>query len=148
MKKVVLNYLVIAAIAVSAAFVSSCGSSLKSTVGNFLYPENLLVGVWEGSYMANMGETGITLTVYKEGANFKATCDFYSLPGKTNAQTGKYLMNVSYDEAKKTYLLKAYEWVVHPSGYVYSDLEGTISGNVFSGTLSSGRNLTFRVVKK
>ena len=147
MKKVVLNYLVIAALIISAAF-TSCGS--MNTIQKFL--ENPLVGVWEGSYLANSGENGLTLNVYKDGANYKATFDFYNLPGKTNTREGKYLMNVTYDEAAKRYFLKGYEWIARPaSNYVFVDLDGTINGNVFSGNVrgsGAGANATFRLVKK
>jgi hypothetical protein len=109
-----------------------------------------LVGVWEGSYGANQGETGLTLTVYEEGSNYKAIFDFYNLPDRTNAQAGKYYMNVSYNKSTKKFELKGYEWIEKPSTYVFVDFEGTISGSVFSGAVSSssGGGTTFRVVRK
>jgi uncharacterized protein (TIGR02145 family) len=110
---------------------------------------NRLVGVWEGSYVASQGETGLTLTVYKEGGNYKAIFDFYNLPGETNAAEGKYYMTVSYDESTKKYYLEGYEWIVQP-GYAFVDLEGTITGDVFSGNVVAWGRIygPFQVVRK
>jgi hypothetical protein len=105
-----------------------------------------LVGVWEGSYIAGQGETGLTLTVFKDGSNYKATFDFYNLPGKTNAAKGSYRMNVSTNGGR--YILKAHEWVDRPSGYSYVDLQGTISGDNFSGNDPGNSSITFKTVRK
>ncbi|MDR2580567.1 MAG: hypothetical protein LBC85_06200 [Fibromonadaceae bacterium] len=101
-----------------------------------------LVGVWEGSYSAGQGETGLTLTVFEEGGNFKATFDFYNLPSKNNAANGKYYMNVSYNTSTKRYSLIGYEWIKRPRNYGFADLEGTLTGNVFSGS-----TYDFRVIR-
>jgi hypothetical protein len=103
-----------------------------------------LVGVWEGSYIAGQGETGLTLTVTKEGSEYKAVFAFYNLPGQTNAREGSFRMNASLSRGK--YTLKAYEWIDRPGSYNYVDLEGTISGDNFSGTGNSG--ITFKTVRK
>ena len=129
------------------AFVAIIGFSMTGCD----IPEDLsldeLVGDWEGSYGPNQGETGLTLKVYKEGNNYKAIFDFYNLPGRTNSLEGSYYMNVSSDQSK--YILKGYEWIIHPSNYIFADLEGTINGNVFSGSItSSAGSGGFRVVKK
>jgi len=143
MKKAVFSTL--AAVVLAVTF-TSCGAA--GVAMNILFPEAQLIGTWEGSYTANQGETGLTLTVYREGSDYKASFDFYNLPGRNNAQRGKYLMNVTYNETTKTYQLRGYEWVNRPGGYTYIDLEGTISGNVFSGRVINSSSWTFRVVKK
>ena len=96
-------------------------------------PLEALVGTYEGSYFPGQGETGLTLTVYNEGGEYKALFDFYSLPGRTNSKSGKYYMNVTYNEETKTYTLTGYEWIEEPSLYIFADLEGTLNGDVFSG---------------
>ena len=96
-------------------------------------PLEALVGTYEGSYFPGQGETGLTLTVYNEGGAYKALFDFYSLPGRTNSKSGKYYMNVTYNEETKTYTLTGYEWIEEPSLYIFADLEGTLNGDVFSG---------------
>lgn len=95
---------------------------------------NKLVGIWEGSYAASQGETGLTLTVYSEKGSFKAIFDFYNLPGRTNSKAGKYYMDVSYDESTGMYTLNGYEWIEHPSSYRFVDLDGIVDNDVFSGS--------------
>jgi len=101
-----------------------------------------LVGTWEGKYGAGQGETGLTLTVYEEGGNYKAIFDFYNLPGRSNAANGKYYMNVSYNTSTRRYSLIGYEWIIRPDSYNFADLEGTLTGDVFSGS-----TYNFRVVR-
>jgi hypothetical protein len=55
-------------------------------------------------------------------------------------------MYVSYNPVAKKYFLKAAGWIERPDGYNSCDLEGTITGNVFSGSICSGYK--FHVVKK
>jgi hypothetical protein len=105
-----------------------------------------LVGLWEGSYSAGQGETGLTLSVYEVGGSFKAIFYFYNLPGQSNAADGKYYMNVSYNTSDGKFFLRGYEWILRPNNYTFADLEGTLAGDVFSGYLS-GSSYNFRVVK-
>ena len=109
--------------------------------------ENDLVGVWKGSYFAGQGETAMILTVYEERGAYMAIWDFYNLPGRSNAGEGKFYLQVSYNRAREKFYLKATEWIERPSNYGMPDLEGTITGNVFSGFLS-GSNNSFRVVRQ
>jgi len=104
-----------------------------------------LVGVYKGSYFANQGETGLTLTVYKESNTYKATFDFYNLPGKSNARNGKYSMDVSYNQSTKKYYLKGTKWINQPGNYYFVDLEGSLAGDVFTGKVIGGS--TYRVVR-
>jgi hypothetical protein len=106
-----------------------------------------LVGVWKGSYVAGQGETALILNIYEEGGKYIAIFDFYNLPGKSNSGEGKYYMNVSYDRAREKFYLKGVTWIERPSNYGFADLEGTITGNVFSGFLTGSSN-TFRVTKQ
>ena len=109
--------------------------------------ENDLVGVWKGSYRAGQGETALILTVYEEDGKYIAIFDFYNLPGKSNSGEGKYYMTVSYNQAREKFYLIATEWIEQPDGYGFANLDGTITGNVFSGFLTGSSN-TFRVVKQ
>jgi hypothetical protein len=97
-----------------------------------------LVGVWEGSYVANQGETGITLTVTKENGVLQAVFEFYNLPGRTNAANGSYYVNITYQSGKYTF--KGYEWIEQPNNYVFLDLEGAVdsTGNTLRGTTIAG----------
>jgi hypothetical protein len=109
--------------------------------------EKDLIGVWKGSYVAGQGETAMLLTVSEENGKYIAVFDFYNLPGKSNAREGKYYMNVSYNKGREKFYLTGFEWIEQPSGYSMADLDGTITGNVFSGFLT-GSNNRFRVVKQ
>lgn len=91
-----------------------------------------LVGVYEGSYFASQGETGLTLTVYEENGGYRALFDFYNLPGRTNAKEGSYTMDVTVTD-QGAFRFDADQWVEKPSGYRLLDLEGTLQGEVLSG---------------
>jgi hypothetical protein len=96
---------------------------------------NDIVGIWEGGYTAYQGTTGLTLSVYNTGNQYEAVFEFYNLPKKENAKNGKYYMSVSYNELTKKYYLTGNEWIEQPSGYIFVDLEGKITKNVFSGSV-------------
>jgi hypothetical protein len=107
-----------------------------------------LVGVWEGSYFAGQGETGLLLTVWEENGRYRATFKFYNLPGRTNALEGSYYMNVTINNSTRKYNLVGYEWIVHPGNYVFVNLEGFVYGDIFFGSGIGGGGLTFRVVRR
>lgn len=93
-----------------------------------------LVGTYKGSYVPTQGETGLTLTVYKENGKYWALFDFYNLPGRSNSLTGNYLMKVSYNTYRDTYVLKGWKWLHHPGNYLYANLDGKLENGVLSGT--------------
>jgi len=106
-------------------------------------PLNDLLGVWEGTYTAGQGQTGLTLIIFQEENNYKAIFEFYSVQGSRNAASGSYYMNVSYDQSTGMYTLTGYEWINQPSGYGFANLEGSLTGDVFSGS-----TFNFKVVRK
>ena len=113
--------------------------------------EKDLVGVWKGSYFAGQGETALILNVYEERGTYRAIFEFYNLPGRSNSREGKFYMQVSYNRTRELFYLKATEWIEYPSNYNVVNLEGTVTGDVFSGFLSgnlSGSNYKFRVVRQ
>ena len=61
-------------------------------------PMDAILGVYEGYYYAQQGQTGVTLTVYQEGSQVKAIYEFYNLPNRTNAKEGSFYMTVSYSD--------------------------------------------------
>ena len=118
-------------------------------------PVNLLdniVGVWDGSYTgANQGETGLTLDIYKEKEKYVAIFHYYNLPGRNNVTEGKYYMDVTYNKETGKYFLKASEWIIHPRNYSSGDLEGSITGNFFTGSLivsNYASGIEFSVVRQ
>lgn len=109
-------------------------TSAKGLIINSKDPmEDELVGTYKGSYMQNAGETGLTLTVYKERGKYKAVFDFYNLPGRDNAKSGKYYMNVAYDPVTKECVFTATEWIDRPSDYILLDLCGKLDDGVITG---------------
>lgn len=90
-----------------------------------------LVGVYEGWYIANQGETALTLIVYKDGEGYHGIFNFYNLPGHDNAEEGSYTMNISQTE--DGFRFDADKWIEKPSTYILLDLEGTLDGDTLSG---------------
>lgn len=91
-----------------------------------------LLGVYTGSYIATQGETGLTLTIYRENGNYRALFDFYNLPDHTNAKEGSYTMEVSQTDEGQ-FRFDADEWIQHPSGYFLLNLQGVLQGKTLSG---------------
>ena len=106
------------------------------TVGsNVFAQENEIAGIWRGSFTdANHGETGLSLIIYTEGNNFKGIFSFYNMPGRNNAGQGSYYVNVSYNPSTRTYAIRGHEWINRPANYNFTDLQGSIRGNIFSGS--------------
>lgn len=104
--------------------------------------DDRILGTYTGSYFESQGETGLTLTVYKEKDKYKATFDFYNLPGRNNAKSGKYYMDVSYDANTEEYIFTATDWIEQPTSYYLVDLKGKLNDNVLSGTSPTRFSLT------
>jgi len=137
------NFLRKACSALFAAAIVSFSMGIASCSKKESHVLEKLVGVWEGSFDFIQGETGVTLTVYKEGEAYKAIFEFYNLPGQTNTEEGKYYMNVSFNEYYEEYFLEGYEWIENPGNdffgsHDFANLVGTINGKVFSGTARFG----------
>jgi hypothetical protein len=147
MKKRLYFGLVLSFVLVFGLSIISC---IASTSKNNSLPE--LVGVWEGSYTANQGETALTLIVWEENGNYRAIFYFNNLPGRTNAEEGSYYMTVTSNHSTGIYNLVGTEWINQPEDWVFVDLEGTVQGNVFSGTVLIGSgsmgDFSFRVIRK
>ena len=95
--------------------------------------QDRILGVYMGSYFATQGETGLTLTVYREGEENKAVFEFYSLPGRYNAKSGKYYMDVTYNIYTDEYIFTATEWIDKPTSYDFVHLKGKLVGEILSG---------------
>jgi len=128
-----------------------CKTTISQKAVN-LNPLDMLVGVWEGYYTGgNQGETGLTLTIYKEGEEYMAISHFYNLPGRSNTREGRFYMKVSYDPSTGKFFLKAHEWILRPGSYIWGDLEGELTGNEFKGSVVFNNRATgtsFTVTRK
>lgn len=92
-----------------------------------------LVGEYRGTYEPSQGTAGITLEIYKAGEEYKATCEFYNLPGQSNTKEGSFTYNVSYSELDGYFLFEGDEWIERPGWYSMLDLQGYLNGNTLSG---------------
>lgn len=101
-----------------------------------------ILGTYTGSYFESQGETGLTLTVYKDDGWYKAIFDFYNLPGRNNAKSGKYYMDVFYNMDTGEYEFVATDWIERPSSYYLVDLKGKLVGDVLSGESPTVFSLT------
>lgn len=109
-------------------------------------PMEEILGVYEGYYYATQGQTGVTLSVYQEGSEVKAIFDFYNLPNRTNAEEGKFCMDVRYEGGQ--YYFDATDWIDQPSGYLTVDLELNLNSYVLSGNVTySGGTYQFYAEK-
>jgi len=120
-------------------------AAYRSYLSNYDDIFNLLYGNYIGSYYAEQGETGSTLTVFKGSGKCKALFEFYNLPGRTNAENGSYYMDVSYNSSDKAYVFKATDWIEKPSTYHFVDLKGVL--DIDNNEISGNSPTKFRLVK-
>ena len=108
--------------------------------------ENLyrFLGTYNGYYEPHQGKTGLTLTVYRENGEYKATFCFYSLTGMNNSAEGSYTMTVRYDEIDGVYILRGEKWLEKPEDYSFVNLTGTLESDTFSGETPT----VFSVIKE
>lgn len=93
-----------------------------------------LTGTYKGWYVANQGKTGVTLEILTPETGIFT---FYNLPGQTNAQSGSYSVNVTYENGVVT--VSGNEWLDKPSTYSFVTFTGTLSadGRTFSGKVNN-----------
>ncbi|MBR2490270.1 MAG: S-layer homology domain-containing protein [Ruminiclostridium sp.] len=103
-------------------------------------PMTEILGTYEGYYYAHQGQTGVTLTVYREGDGVKAIFEFYNLPNHTNAKEGSFYMDVTWSNG--SYYFDAGEWIEKPSTYITLDIQNAkLDDYILTGTMStSGAN--------
>ncbi len=93
-----------------------------------------LTGTYKGWYVANQGKTGVTLEILTPETGIFT---FYNLPGQTNAQSGSYSVNVTYENGVVT--VSGNEWLDKPSTYSFVTFTGTLSADsrTFSGKVNN-----------
>ena len=111
-----------------------------------------LVGTWVGSYGANQGETGLTVTVFRETDHYRAIFHFYNLPGRTNVRAeGRYYMDVLYNWSNGMFVLRGSAWIDRPPNFGFAHLSGRMNENTFSGIVASDTNNNigaFRLIRE
>ena len=92
-----------------------------------------LIGVYEGTYSARQGETGLLLTVFSSDSQIMAIFDFYDLVDSDKTSMGSFYMKVTQDDNEFTF--SADSWINNPNDYDRLDLVGTLNGDYLSGTV-------------
>jgi len=103
---------------------------------------NELLGEWEGTYtlfhgyFSNYGINGLRLSIFMDGANFRAIVNFFPVQGSTvGADTGSYYADVRINPSTGEFEIIGTTWINRPnSGWVFADFSGTIIGDTFSGS--------------
>jgi len=94
-----------------------------------------LLGVWEGTYDYGSNPTqGLTLVVFRSGSNYVAVFNFYAVGGRSTP-SGSFYMNITNGQ-NGSFDLTATTWINRPSNYTTININGFLSGDVFSSTVS------------
>lgn len=105
-------------------------------VENYKKPEEILdalVGLYRGTFELSQGTAYITLNIYKDGTEYKASCDLESLPDKTNIDAGSFVYIVSYSELNKDFLFEGDKCIEQPLSYLMPMLQGYYKDNAIFG---------------
>ena len=112
---------------------------------------NELLGEWVGTYtlgsgFVNHGVNGLRLTVYMDGANYRAIVNFFPVHGSAPAaRTGSYHADVRINQATGAFEIVGTTWIDRPSAtWHFVDFSGSIAGYTFSGG-ASGNWVDFSV---
>ena len=109
-------------------------------------PMTEILGTYEGYYYANQGQTGVTLKVYQNGSDVEAIFEFYNLPNRTNAQSGSFYMDVTYEGGSNSFV--ATKWIDKPASYNTVNLrEMALDGYVLSGKVNGRSDWKFYAEK-
>ena len=96
-----------------------------------------LLGKWEGTYVCNNVERGVTLTITNDSTeNIEAIFTFYPLKSQSSLY-GSFKMSGIYDKDSEILNLKGEEWINQPSNYIMVDLSGKFDfkNNKYSGAV-------------
>ena len=90
-----------------------------------LQDPNDLNGVWSGTYVANQGETSLTLTIQQGVASFSFG------PTKNNPAVpkGAYSALIEYDEKTGIFSLVGNKWYKKPATYEFVDFKGVLTAD-------------------
>ncbi len=107
---------------------------------------SILEGFWEGHYFASQGKTALNLKIssVSENGNVVAVFNFSEHPDNPGVPTGCYTMKGTYDFSNDHLHLDGEDWLEHPSGYVFVDIQANVdlSSASLTGTTSGYEGLT------
>ncbi|MDO4618314.1 MAG: C-type lectin domain-containing protein [Clostridia bacterium] len=107
-------------------------------LGNICVYASDFAGVYEGWYYANQGQTGLTLTVEEDGTG---VFEFYSMPGNSNSQSGKYTTKLTEENGQ--IIISGDKWINQPSTYNFVTLKGAYSDGVYFGKVDGNSSWDF-----
>jgi hypothetical protein len=98
-----------------AAVLIAAGAALHGTVA---HASDQLSGIWTGSYHCAQGDTAVTVVLtVEDGGAAHGTFAFGNLPGRSNVNPGKYLIEGRYDERSDSRQMEPAGWIDQPPGY-------------------------------
>jgi hypothetical protein len=96
------------------------------------------IGVWQGTYFCQQGETGLRLEI-SAGAEdtLNAKFSFYAIPSNPEVPSGSFAMVGKYSESG--IVLRQDHWIEQPPEWRMVDLRGTLAdrGTMFRGTVET-----------
>ena len=94
-----------------------------------------LIGEWTGTYTNNLGVNGLHLTVFRDGANYRAIFRFYPEPYSPAGQmSGSYNADVRINQSTGRIEVVGTSWIDRPGNWVFVRLSGSVSSDIFSGS--------------
>jgi len=107
-----------------------------------------VIGVWDGTYACNQGQTGMQLTITSAGGNsLKARFDFFATASNPTVPNGSFELTGSYSATGGLVLNPAY-WIQQPPNYLMVGVSAPPSaGNSMHGTVQGLNCTTFSVTR-
>lgn len=104
-----------------------------------------IAGIYEGTYTAPQGLTGVTLYIEKDGNKDTAIFEFYPTEGgPVEVESGSF--NMSIKKNADTYELKAGSWINQAPTYITLDIKNcSINNGVVSGEIYGYRSSFFGI---
>ena len=87
--------------------------------------DDVLKGVWDGTYICDQGLTALTLVIEPDGDQWSGIFSFG--PDKSNKGVPRGSYKLSITERKGNIVFRAGDWLTQPEGYVTVDMHGRIS---------------------
>ncbi|MEU3609813.1 hypothetical protein AB0E83_30880 [Streptomyces sp. NPDC035033] len=84
------------------------------------------MGEWRGSYYCGQGQTGLTLTISRNGGALTATFEFYPLASNPDVPRGSFAMRGTHTGTRMD--LSADHWLERPENYLMVGLSAEIAG--------------------
>jgi len=106
------------------------------------FAKNDLSGEWKGQYLCAQGLTNLTISLSPaEGSVSMFEGELYFYPHQSNPYVarGKHTIKATLLDAQGGFEISPIKWIVHPRGYTFSQLYGTIiqNGKAITGMVNN-----------